>query len=152
MDTPLTGRCQCGAVTYTVTAEPLFTYACHCGSCQKRTGSAFSMGSLVPLDALQLEGELTAWSRRSDQGYTNTRFSCADCGNIIYGEGETSPGLAKLQTGTLDETTGAAPDVHMWTCNKQAWVELPRGVPRFDTQPQDPAELLRAAMDWRAAQ
>lgn len=41
-----TGSCQCGAITYALSGEALFVYACHCHSCQKRTGSAFSMGLL----------------------------------------------------------------------------------------------------------
>ena len=52
MHPPLEGSCQCGAVTYTVSAEPLFTYACHCSSCQKRTGSAFSLGLVIATDVL----------------------------------------------------------------------------------------------------
>ena len=52
------GRCQCGAISYTLNNEPLFGYACHCYNCQKRTGSAFSMGLVITLDSLELEGEL----------------------------------------------------------------------------------------------
>ena len=151
MHTPLTGSCQCGAVSYSVNAEPLFTYACHCGSCQKRTGSAFSMGLVVLTDALQVEGQLTSWSRSSDEGNTNTRFSCASCGNIIHGVGDTSPTLAKLQPGTLDDTDAVDPEVHMWTSKKRSWLTLPPDVPCFETQPEDPAELLQAALAYRAS-
>lgn len=150
MKIPLNGSCQCGAVTYSVSAEPLFTYACHCGSCQKRTGSAFSLGLVVATEAMELTGALTAWSRVSEQGNTNTRYSCASCGNIIYGIGDTNPGLAKLQPGTLDDTSAVEPDVHMWTSRKQPWLILPDRVPRFETQPEDGLALFRAAMDYRA--
>lgn len=150
MKFPCTGSCQCGAITYTVSAEPLFTYACHCHSCQKRTGSAFSMGLVIAADALETQGELTAWTRISDQGNSNTRYSCASCGNIIYGTGDSSPQLAKLQAGTLNDTRAVAPEVHMWTGNKQAWVDLPPRVQQFETQPEDPLELLQAALDYRA--
>lgn len=150
MTTPQRGGCQCGAVTYTVSADPLFTYACHCHSCQKRTGSACSLGVLVTTDALAVEGELSAWTRLSDQGSANTRYSCAACGNIIYGIGESSPELAKLQAGTLDDTSAVAPEVHIWTRSKQPWLQLAPGVPSFDTQPE-PLEMLQAALDYRAA-
>ena len=151
MKAPLTGCCQCGATRYRVTAEPLLTYACHCHNCQKRTGSAFSLGVIVPVDTLQVEGELTQWSRVSDAGATNTRHSCASCGNIIYGTDDSGFDLAKLQAGTLDDTSSVEPDVHMWLTSKQPWIELPDGVPGFETQPDDPAELLQAALDYRAA-
>ena len=147
---PPQGSCQCGAVTYTLHAEPLFTYACHCHSCQKRTGSAFSMGLVMPLEALEMQGELTPWQRVSEQGHTNTRYSCAACGNILYGIGDSSPQLAKLQAGTLADTRKVAPEVHIWVRHKQAWLTLPSQTRQFDTQPDDPLELLQAALDHRA--
>jgi len=150
MDTPLSGSCQCGAVTYTVNAEPLFTYACHCGSCQKRTGSAFSMGMIVATSALDLKGRLTAWSRVSEQGNTNTRYSCAQCGNILYGIGDSNPDLAKLQVGTLEDTSAVEPEVHIWTTRKQPWLSLPARVRQYETQPEDMLELFQAALDYRA--
>ena len=150
MTTALTGRCQCGAISYSITAEPVFTYACHCGNCQKRTGSAFSMGTVILTESLQLEGELTAWSRTSDKGTTNTRYSCADCGNIIYGIADNSASFAKLQTGTLDDTRNLEPEVHIWTRNKQAWLTLPDRVPQFQTQPEELSALLQPALDYRA--
>ncbi len=146
-----TGSCQCGAVTYSLAGEALFTYACHCHNCQKRTGSAFSMGVVAPLDALDVRGELSAWSRVSDRGTTNTRHSCASCGNIIYGTDDSGLGLAKLQAGTLDDTSNVEPDVHMWTTSRQPWVNLPEAAPQFETQPDNPADLLQAALDYRAA-
>lgn len=150
MKTPLHGSCQCGAVTYTINAEPLFTYACHCGSCQKRTGSAFSLGLVIATETLTLEGALTAWSRASEQGNTNTRYSCANCGNILYGIGDTNPELAKLQPGTLEDTSAVEPEVHIWTSRKQPWFTLPERVPQFERQPEDGLALFQAAMDYRA--
>ena len=149
MKFPCTGSCQCGAVTYSVSAEPLFTYACHYHSCQKRTGSAFSMGLIIPTDALHLSGELSTWSRTSDDGNTNTRYSCAECGNIIYGVGESSPGLTKLQAGLLDNTRELEPEVYIWARSKQTWVNLPQRARPFDTQPDDPMALLQAAQTYR---
>ena len=149
MKTPMTGSCQCGSVTYSVDTEPLFTYACHCHSCQKRTGSAFSLALIIPTDALQLSGEVTPWTRISDQGNTNTRYSCAVCGNIIYGIDEGRPELAKLQAGTLEDTSEVEAEVHIWAKDKQPWVILPPQAQPFATQPDDALALLQAATDYR---
>jgi hypothetical protein len=150
MKIPLSGSCQCGAVTYTVNAEPVFTYACHCSSCQKRTGSAFSLGLVIATESLAVKGALTPWSRTSEEGNTNTRYSCASCGNIIYGIGDSNPELAKLQSGTLEDTSEVEPEVHMWTARKQPWVTLSCRVPQFETQPEDGLALLQAALDYQA--
>jgi hypothetical protein len=144
MNLPAGGSCQCGQVRLTLAAEPLFTYACHCRDCQKRTGSAFSMGLVVMADTVSIKGDLTTWARTSDDGQTNTRYSCASCGNIIYGDSTASPGIWKLQAGLLEDTSGICPGVHIWTCRKQGWVELPPGAAAFDTQPDNLADLLPA--------
>jgi hypothetical protein len=151
MNIPFSGSCQCGAVTYTVNAEPLFTYACHCSSCQKRTGSAFSLGLIIATTALDLKGALTAWQRVSEQGNINTRYSCASCGNIIYGIGDSNPELAKLQAGTLENTSTVEPEVHIWTSKKQRWLTLPARTRQFETQPENSLELFQAALDYRAS-
>jgi hypothetical protein len=151
MDTPLKGSCQCGAITLTVNAPPLLTYACFCTSCQKRTGSAFSMGLILPVEALEVSGELTPWSRQSDEGRINTRYSCADCGNIIYGVDNSGMNLAKLQAGLLEDTSGVEPEVYLFARSKQPWVTLPARAQPFETQPDDPMELLQAAQAYRQA-
>ena len=150
LKTPLKGSCQCGGISWTVSADPLFTYACHCRSCQKRTGSAFSLGLVVATDSLDVQGALTQWSRVSAEGNTNTRYSCADCGNIIYGIGNTSPELAKVQAGTLEDTRSVEPEVHLWITHKQPWVNLPPDASTFDTQPEEALAILQAALDFRA--
>ena len=51
--TPIhTGGCQCGAITYEITADPIMTYACHCTICQTQSGSAFGMAAVFDGGAL----------------------------------------------------------------------------------------------------
>ena len=149
MDLPAEGACQCGSVEYTLTEPPIMTYACHCRDCQKRTGSAFSMGMLVSAAAIALEGKLSGWERISDDGNINTRYSCAACGNIIYGVSSASPEMFKLQPGTLCSTSDVSPDVHIWTDRAQKWLVLPTGVPQYGRQPDDLSEIVAAALAYR---
>lgn len=144
------GSCQCGQVRYEVAGEPLMTYVCYCFDCQKRTGSAFSMGAIYPLAALAIEGDLSAWERRSEGGVSNVRYSCSHCGNIIYGIGNATADLVKLQPGTLDDTSELAPDAHIWTRSAQAWVQIPDGALRWDTQPDNLFDVYTAVMENRA--
>ena len=41
------GGCLCGAVRYRSDAQPLMQVVCHCETCRKNSGSAFSMLSLI---------------------------------------------------------------------------------------------------------
>lgn len=147
----MNGSCQCSQMSFSLDGEPLFVYACHCSQCQKRTCSAFSMGMVIEANALQLEGELTAWERVSTEGNTNTRYSCRDCGNIIYGASSNSPNLLKLQPGTLDNNRDIHPEVHIWVQNSQRRVSLPADVPQYDTQPESQLELLQAVETYRTS-
>ncbi len=149
MEPPLNGSCQCGAITLCLKTEPLLTYACFCTSCQKRTGSAFSMGLIVPTAALDVQGELTAWSRTSDKGRTNTRYSCADCGNIIYGVDDSGMDLAKVQAGLLEDTSHIEPEIYLFARSKQPWITLPERARPFDTQPDNPMDMLQVARAYR---
>jgi hypothetical protein len=59
-------------------------------------------------------------------------FRCPECGTAVWSE---YGGLTKLRfvrVGTLDEPARLAPDVHIYTRSKLAWVGLPEGVPAFE--------------------
>jgi hypothetical protein len=144
------GSCQCGEVHYTVDGDALMTYVCHCKDCQKRTGSAFSMGAIYPVSAITVTGDLSTWERTSDEGSTNTRYSCKHCGNIIYGIGSSSPDFIKLQPGTLDDTSHINADAHIWTRSAQAWLVFPENALKYETQPGQLIEIFQAVMERKA--
>ena len=65
------GGCHCRAVRFRALNEPVRKAACHCRSCQRRTGSAFGMGAYFSEVDVQLDGELrpTSTARtRADAG------------------------------------------------------------------------------------
>ena len=60
------GGCLCGAVRYESDAEPVMVAVCHCASCQKNTGSAFSLNLGMAQDSVQIEGDsLVAYEDRN---------------------------------------------------------------------------------------
>lgn len=150
MASKISGACNCGRIRYEVLSAPLLTYVCHCGNCQKRSGSAFGMGMVIPVVDLLVHGELSCWERVSDTGNRNPRYSCATCGNVIYGLGAYTPGLAKLMPGTLSNTKEVRPDVHIWTSSAQDWVKIPEDVLQFREQPEDFGEVLRIVKTGRS--
>ena len=46
-----------GLCRYRSQAEPVMQVICHCKTCQKNSGSAFSINVAVPQDTLELEGD-----------------------------------------------------------------------------------------------
>jgi hypothetical protein len=57
MAVPFSGGCACGAIRYQCSAEPAFSWNCHCRDCQRASGSAFCPVLYVPRAALTITGQ-----------------------------------------------------------------------------------------------
>jgi hypothetical protein len=112
----MTGHCLCGNVSYTADAEPLITAICHCGTCQRQTGSTYSLVVGVPRESLTLSGETLASYQTITEatGTPSQRQFCSNCGSPVVTFAGTHPDLAIIKAGTLDDRKGLAPalEVH----------------------------------------
>jgi hypothetical protein len=131
------GGCLCGAVRYESTAEPLMQVICHCKTCQKNSGAAFSMNVAVPQDSLKVEGEpLRRYEDHSGaSGKAFYRFYCGSCGSHVYSHGPAYGPTAFIKAGTLDDATWLAPSVHIWVAEKLPWVTIPEGATQVPGNP-----------------
>jgi len=113
--TTLTGRCLCGSSTYVAESEPLITAICHCTSCQRQTGTAYSLVVGVPRDAFRLEGEhvSTFVTTSEESGNPAERKFCAACGSPLATLAEDLPQLALIKAGTLDDRAVLEPGVEV---------------------------------------
>jgi hypothetical protein len=134
MKLPQTGGCQCGAIRYEIIEAPQLVYTCHCTDCQRLTSSAFSMGVVVPENALRLSGaEPRRLQRMADSGRINIRLVCPECGTWICGMPR--GGMHRVRAGTLDDRSWLRPTRHIWTRSKQPWITFPEGDEVFEQQP-----------------
>jgi hypothetical protein len=134
MNFPQTGGCLCGAIRYEIVEEAKLVYTCHCIDCQRLTGSAFSIGIVVPERAFRLIGvEPRRLQRKVHSGRMSTRLVCPECGAWVCGA--PSSGAVRVLAGTLDDTSWVRPTTHVWTRSTQPWVTLPDGDKVFHTQP-----------------
>jgi hypothetical protein len=44
---PLTGRCGCGHVSFSLSSAPIVVNCCHCRFCQRLGGSAFAVNAMI---------------------------------------------------------------------------------------------------------
>ena len=51
-----TGKCLCGAVSYTSHEDPIVTINCHCQDCRRSTGAVFGTNVMVPEDRVDISG------------------------------------------------------------------------------------------------
>ena len=73
----VSGGCLCGALRYTLRAEPALVGVCHCRDCQKFTGSAFSFLVARPLAAFEIEGSSKTFDKPGDTGHPTGKASRA---------------------------------------------------------------------------
>lgn len=128
MPAPYKGGCQCGAVRYELSEEPLGLIACHCTECQRQSGSAFGMSMHIRLAAFKLTGPTRTFTRKADSGHDNIGTFCPDCGNRIFNATSRTPGVASLKPGTLDDTSWLKPTAYIWHKSAQGWVPQPEGI------------------------
>jgi hypothetical protein len=117
------GRCQCGAIRYEISSEPIVAYCCHCTDCQQQSSSAFGMSVWFSTDTFRLtDGALSTWKTRGDSGNEKSCALCPDCGTRIYHAFVDEPEIISVKGGSLDEVCKISPVAHIWTRSAQPWV------------------------------
>jgi hypothetical protein len=132
---PLTGGCQCGAVRYAITAQPLWLFACHCRECQKQSASAFGISLVVRHAAVTLtRGETRTWSRKADSGRTVHCVFCTTCGTRVWHERE-GVDVVSIKGGSLDAPLDFSQAIHCWTSRRLPGVVIPSNARQFPAEP-----------------
>jgi hypothetical protein len=134
---PLTGRCLCGSVSYSVAAEPLASAVCHCADCQRQTSSPFSAVVVVPRTAFQVQGAtLSSFNTvGGDHGQDTERFFCSACGSPIYSLSPAGPDFAYVKAGSLDDSSWLEPSIEVWTASAQPWAPRLEQAMQFERGP-----------------
>ncbi|WP_457772608.1 GFA family protein [Phycobium rhodophyticola] len=77
----ITGRCECGSVAFTITADLVAPSACHCSQCRRLSGHYWS-GTSVKHPDLRFTADATlTWYRSSDHA---ERGFCNACGASLF--------------------------------------------------------------------
>jgi hypothetical protein len=135
---PLEGGCVCGALSYKLTAPPLYVIACHCLPCQCLSGSDYSLSMFVRrVDFQLLTGSAKRCDRTADSGRMVLGYFCGGCGVRVWQEAAHSPELLNVKAGTLDDPSWAVPVGHIWIERKKAHVALEEGTLQIRGQPKD---------------
>jgi hypothetical protein len=109
---------------------------CHCRECQYITGGSPNMFLLMPRDGFSYTKGAPKQFTRSDLENAVTREFCAECGTHLATR---RPGLpaAILKVGTLDDPAlFGTPQMAIFTIDKQAFHQIPEGLPSFERLPK----------------
>lgn len=113
----LSGGCKCGQVRYAIDGEPIRVGLCHCETCRKDSGSAFSFFGIWSRASVTLSGELGCWHSRAG----GDRF-CPTCGSSLFCWSDDSDEI-EVKLGTLDDPPSALmPGYELWTIRREPWL------------------------------
>jgi hypothetical protein len=133
MELPLAGGCACGQVRYRLTNGPLIVHACHCTECQRQSGTAFATNALIESACVEVtQGEPIEVNLPTESGRPHPAIRCGACGITLWSHYGGGRAISFVRVGTLDEARSLAPDVHIFTRSKAAWLRLPEGAAAFE--------------------
>ena len=122
----ITGKCTCGAVSFSCNGEPGPATYCHCEDCRRTTGSAFNVSVKLRAENIVFSGEGVLKKREyiADSGRPIVRAFCGNCGSPVYTFHPHDPGYLWIKAGIVDQTEMIAPVHESWTGEKVKWAEI----------------------------
>ena len=132
----LYGRCSCGAIQFTASAEPLQVSWCHCKDCRRQTGAPAVVWAGFRLERGRVAGiaEAPPLLRKVTRGF------CADCGTPISYEHDRAPGEIYIHAGLFDDADSLVPDRHAYVTSKLFWMHLEDNLAKLDTVTREPTD------------
>lgn len=144
-DLPITGGCLCGAVRYSITAEPMLARHCWCRLCQYLGAGGGTVNVGFPSDQFTLTGTLTIHEAIADSRNLMRRGFCPACGTPVTSAAVARPHLIFVRTGTLDDPNLMPPQISIWTAEAPDWACIDPAIPNIAGQPPPPVDTSRQA-------
>jgi hypothetical protein len=130
----LTGGCRCGAVRYRAEVEdPSRHGLCHCEDCRRSAGAPAVAWLAVPKGSFAVTlGEATRWDGENGA----ERYFCGRCGTgLYYFNAAVLPGIADIQSATLDAPEPYAPSVQIQCAERLGYMAKLGALPEFERFP-----------------
>ena len=142
--TDRSGRCQCGAVHYRITAEPAAVRICWCRDCQRLSANG-TANALVPTASLEISGATAEFTYTAESGNRMLRRFCSHCGTHLFANSSARPQFTVVRVGTLDDPSSVKPTVNIWSQSAPAWACMDATLQKIEKQPVPPATSPPAA-------
>ena len=133
-----TGGCACGAVRFTVTAEPAGVRYCMCRGCQYLGAGSGTVGAAFPSAAVTITGETGDFASTADSGNKMHRRFCSKCGTPLFSQAEARPGTIIIRVGAMDDPNAFVPTSIIWTKSAPKWACLDERLTLVEGQPPAP--------------
>ena len=115
------GSCMCGEVRYAIRGKVGDITHCHCTTCRKAHGSAFSSVAAVQISDFEFTTG-TSLIKCYNSSADKVRCFCSNCGSHIYAHKDGQEHFV-LRLGTLDDDPMVKPVNHIWLSQKAPWYD-----------------------------
>ena len=140
----LSGRCMCGAVTWTCSGQIMRSLVCHCTDCQTLSGSAFR--TVVPTREgafTLLSGEVKNYVKIGTSGARRLHGFCPECGSPIYSTSEDDgPKVYNLRVGTIHQRRELVPRTQIWCRSALPWTTDIKTQERYEMGPDGHSQTV----------
>jgi hypothetical protein len=117
-------HCCCGMLRVEADGDPVVIVACHCGQCQRRTGSVLGVGAYYPSERIHVSGQSKVFARLADSGRKFDTHFCPDCGTSLYWAPEELPDHIGVAVGAFVDPQFPAPMMSVWEESKHPWLSF----------------------------
>jgi hypothetical protein len=122
------GGCLCGQTRFRALGPATNLCFCHCRSCRLASGAPlFAWGTFEKTDFAYVRGSPTR-NRSSAQVW---REFCSGCGTALTYAHDRRPAAIDVSLTALDDPGALAPQFHIWTSERLAWVVLGDELPQY---------------------
>jgi hypothetical protein len=123
-ETPASGRCECGAVRFTVSGVLRDVVNCHCGQCRRFHGHVGAYTNAARADFRFVEERGLRWYRSSSFAQ---RGFCGECGSSLFWQGDGGDTIS-IAAGCLDVPTGLHTVGHIFVAHRGDYYEITDGL------------------------
>jgi len=138
MSAPYHGTCNCGAVTATFSAEPVWVRQCWCRQCQKSAAGSCTTNALFLTDSFTLSGDLRWFGYEAESGNGVEQGFCASCGTPVIGRNTARQHACVIRLGFIEPPHDLTPTSAIWLDDAPDWAMIDPALERFDRQPPPP--------------
>jgi hypothetical protein len=132
----ITGRCECGKVSYQINGDINDYSHCHCSQCRRLHGAAFASFAGVKLNDFSYltdESELSHYAS-SD---SHDRVFCRNCGSNILVALDDEPDALYVAMGTMNGDLKLPDEYHIFVGSKASWYTISDQAEQFESFPPD---------------
>ena len=124
----LSGRCMCGAVSWTYSGEITRNLVCNCTDCQRATSAPLTAFLGMNQEQLNWVGEIVHY----ESSPHTFRGFCPACGTRLYFRSEKWPTEVHVHAATMADPTEYQPSAQVLMRSRAKWLDQLKSIPAHE--------------------